>query len=134
MLKFVIALVLLAHGIGHSIGIVQALKVATINPQWNGDSWIVTGVAGTTVTQLVGVVIWSVAMVGFVLAAGVVIGWLPESWWVPLAVGSSLASLAGLLLFPTAFPTTSTIGALIVDVVVLGGVLWANWAPSDLTA
>jgi len=51
MVRIVIALVLLAHGIGHSIGVLQVLRIATINPQWNGDSWLITGVAGATVTQ-----------------------------------------------------------------------------------
>ena len=73
-------------------------------------------------------------MIGFVLAAAVVIGWLPETWWAPLAVGSSLLSLAGLLLFPAAFPMTSTLGALVVDLIVLAAVLWADWTPSDLPA
>ena len=134
MVRIVIALVLMAHGIGHSIGIMQSLRIATINPDWNGDSWLITGFAGTSVTQAVGVVVWTGALVGFLLAAAVVVGWLPETWWAPLAVGSSLLSLAGLLLFPVAFPTTSTLGALVVDLAVLAAVLWADWTPSDLAA
>ena len=134
MLRIVIALVLVAHGIGHSIGIMQSLRIATVNPQWNGDSWLLTNVGGATVTQVVGVALWLSAMIGFALAAAVVIGWLPETWWAPLAVGSSLLSLAGLLLFPAAFPMTSTLGALVVDLVVLAAVLWADWTPSDLPA
>ena len=123
-----------AHGIGHSIGIMQSLRIATVNPDWNGDSWLITGFAGTSVTQAVGVLVWTAALVGFVLAAAVVVGWLPATWWAPLAVGSSLLSLAGLLLFPAAFPMTSTLGALVVDMVVLAAVLWADWTPSDLPA
>ena len=134
MVRIVIALVLMAHGIGHSIGIMQSLRIATINPDWNGDSWLITGFAGTSVTQAVGVVVWTGALVGFLLAAAVVVGWLPETWWAPLAVGSSLLSLAGLLLFPVAFPTTSTLGALVVDLAVLAAVLWVDWTPSDLAA
>ena len=134
MLRYLIALVLLAHGIGHSIGIMQTLRLTTVNPGWNGDSWLLTGVAGSTVTNAVGIALWTAAMLGFVLAAGVVVGWLPEDWWRPLAIGPSLCSLAGILLFPAAFPTFSTIGALVVDVVVLGAVLWSQWMPSDLAA
>ncbi len=37
-------------------------------------------------------------------------------------------------MFPLAFPTTSTIGALVVDVAVLAAALWFHWAPSDLAA
>ena len=123
MVRIVIGLVLLAHGIGHSIGLLGMFKVATVNPAWNGDSWILSGSAGPTVTQAVGVVLWTVSMVGFAALAAIVFGWLPETWWVPLAVVSSVASLAGVLFFPIAFPTFSTIGAVAVDVAVLVAVL-----------
>lgn len=134
MIKIAIGLVLLAHGIGHSMGILQVLKVATVNPAWRGDSWVLTGVAGTTVTQVVGVAIWAAAIVGFTALAAVVFGWLPASWWQPLAIGSSLISLAGVLLFPMAFPTFSTIGAVLVDAAVLAAVLVFHWGPADLPA
>ena len=134
MFKLVIALVLVAHGIGHSMGILGAFKVATVNPGWHGDSWILTGVAGQTATQAVGTALWAVAIVGFVLLGGVVAGWLPAAWWPALAVGSSVVSLLGLLLFPVAFPVFSTFGALLVDVAVLAAVLWYGWVPGDLAA
>lgn len=38
MLKVVIALVLVSHGIGHSMGLLQLFRLATVNPQWNGES------------------------------------------------------------------------------------------------
>ena len=38
MLRYLIALILLAHGIGHTIGIMQTLRLTTVNPGWNGDS------------------------------------------------------------------------------------------------
>lgn len=134
MLRIVIALVLLAHGIGHSMGLLQVFKVATVSPQWHGDSWLLSGVGGPTATQFVGVVLWSAAIVGFSLLAAVTLGWLPETWWVPLAVGAAAVSLVGLLLFPVAFPPMSTLGALAVDLAVLVAVLWYDWVPSSLAA
>jgi hypothetical protein len=116
------------------MGLLQIFKVATISPEWNGDSWLLTGIAGPGATQAMGAVLWTSAMVGFVALAGVVFGWLPEAWWSTLAIGASAASLAGLLLFPTAFPTFSSIGAFAVDVAVLASVLWFHWVPSDLAA
>jgi len=56
-------------------------------------------------------------------------GWLPVTWWVPLAVVSSIASLAAIGLFPTAFPTFSTIGAVVVDLATLLAVLGLHWVP-----
>ena len=132
MLRIVIGLVLLAHGIGHSMGLLQLFKVATVNPQWQGDSWLLTGVVGATATQAIGVSLWMLAIVGFGALGAVVFGWLPETLWPPLAIVSAATSLVGLFFFPIAFPLFSTLGALLVDVAVLAAVLWFHWAPSDL--
>jgi hypothetical protein len=35
------------------------------------------------VRLVIAVVLWTVAMVGFVVLAGVVLGWLPADWWAP---------------------------------------------------
>ncbi len=134
MLKIAIALVLAAHGIGHSMGIIGAFKVATVNPAWHGDWWILTGIAGQSATQAVGTVVWTLAIVGFVLLGAVVLGWLPDAWWPSLAIASSAVSLAGLLFFPIAFPVFSSLGALAVDLAVLAAVFWYGWVPADLAA
>jgi hypothetical protein len=134
MLNVVIALVLLAHGIGHSMGLLQIFKIATVNPQWQGDSWILTGVAGGPATQAIGAVLWIAAIAGFTALAGVVVGWLPASWWQPLAIGSAAVSMVGIAFFPIAFPVFSTIGALVVDVVLLTAVLWYHYVPSGIAA
>jgi hypothetical protein len=134
MVKIVVAVVLFAHGIGHVLGPLQVAKVAQVNPTWAGDSWLLTGVAGQTASNVVGLVLWVAAVVGFVASAAVVMGWLPASWWVPLAVGSSVVSLVAIALFPAAFPLTSTIGAVIVDIAVLVAVVGLKWAPTALPA
>lgn len=134
MLKLIIAAVLVAHGIGHSMGLLQVFKIATVNPQWQGDSWLIGGAAGTGAAQFLGVALWTLAIVGFTVLGAVVMGWLPEAWFAPVAIGSSIVSLAGLLLFPVAFPPLSTLGALAVNLVVLAAVLWYHWVPSDLAA
>jgi len=134
MLRIVLGIVLIAHGIGHSMGPIGAFKVATTNPGWNGDSWILTGVAGATAAQAVGLVLWAVALVGFVALGFVAFGWLPEAWWAPLGIVASIASLAGLVLFPMAFPTFSSLAAAVVDLVVLASILWFHWSPAELAA
>ena len=72
------------------------------------------------------------AIVGFTALAAMVMGWLPAASFTPVAIVSSVVSLVGLLLFPVAFPTFSTIGALVVDLGVLVAVGWYHWLPSDL--
>ena len=131
LVKIVIALVLLAHGIGHSMGLFQLFRVATVNPQWRGDSWIL-GSGESAVVQPIAIVTWSLAIIGFAVLAAVVMGWLPAGWWVPLAIASSAVSLLGVLLFPTAFPTFSTIGAAAVDLALLVAVLVYHWGPAEL--
>ena len=133
MVKIALAVLLLAHGIGHSMGLLQVFKVATVNPAWDGDSWLLTGPAGTTWTHAAGAVLWTVSIVGFAALAATVLGWLPSSAFNGFAIVSAAASLLGLLLFPIAFPTFSTIGALIVDLGVVAAVTWYHWQPSDLT-
>lgn len=132
MFKIVLALILLAHAIGHTMGMLQLFRIATINPEWHGDSWLLTGSVGTTAAQVVGVIAWLTALVGFAAVAGVVVGWLPAPWWVPLSVVSASASILGIVLFPLAFPTFSTIAALVVDVAVLAAALWLRWTPAEL--
>lgn len=134
MIKVAIAIVLLAHGIGHSMGLLQVLRIATVNPEWKGDSWLLTSVTGNGVAQAVGVALWVAAIVGFAAVAAVLVGWLPAAWWASLAIGSALASIAGLVLFPTAFPLLSSLGALVVNVAVIVAVTWYHWVPADLTA
>ena len=131
MLRIVIVVVLLAHGIGHSLGLIQVFRLAVVNPQWHGDSWLLTGPA-SSLAQAAGVVLWTLAIVGFLATAAVVLGWLPVAWWTSLALGSALVSLLGLVLFPTAFPVTSTLGAFVVNVAVLAAVLWQHWTPAEL--
>jgi hypothetical protein len=134
MIKLLIGGVLLAHGIGHILGPLQVSRVATVNPQWHGDSWLLTGPLGTSLAQGIGVVLWVLSIAGFAAVAGVVVGWLPASWWQPLAIGSAAVSLTSIALFPMAFPTFSTLGAVAVDVALLVAVLVYQWTPSDVPA
>ena len=134
MVGWVVALVLFAHGIGHSLGILQVTGIATTNAAWQGDSWLLTGPIGGGTARAVGVILWTVALVGFCALAAAVVGWLPASSFEPLALVSAGASLIAIAVFPVAFPTFSTLGALIVDVAVLAAVLVWHWTPTRLVS
>jgi hypothetical protein len=129
MVGWVVALVLFAHGIGHSLGILGATNVATINPDWHGDSWLLTAPLGAGPARAIGVALWSVALVGFVAAAAGVVGWLPAATFGPLVIVAATASIAAIACFPVAFPTFSTIAALVVDVGVILAVVVGRWQP-----
>jgi len=128
-MSWLIAVILFAHGVGHSMGILQTTGVATINPAWNGESWLLSGSLGSTLANIAGVIVWSVAIVGFCAVAATVVGWLPATWFEPLAVVSAAVSLAGILAFPMAFPMFSTIGAVVVDLAVLFAAIALHWQP-----
>lgn len=134
MLNLIVAVVLFAHGVGHIMAPMQIARIATVNPGWAGDSWLLSGPMGSTLTHVVAIVLWLLALVGFILLAAVVIGWLPASWWMPLAIGSSVVSLVAIALFPLAIPTASVVGAVAVDVAVLVAAIWLQWSPSSSPA
>ena len=133
-MSWVIGLILVAHGIEHSIGMLGATGLATVNPSWNGDSWLLTAPLGSTLASAIGIVLWTIALVGFSVVAATVVGWLPASWFEPVAVVSAAVSLAGIAAFPLAFPAFSTIGAVVVDLGVLFAVLGLHWQPGSSLA
>ncbi|HEY8135833.1 MAG TPA: hypothetical protein VIF08_07305, partial [Candidatus Limnocylindrales bacterium] len=61
MLRIVLALVLFAHAVGHILGPLQLLGISNVKSAWQGDTWLLSGL-GPTLNQVLGVVLWSVAM------------------------------------------------------------------------
>lgn len=134
MLKIVIGVVLLAHGIGHVLGLLPVVGVAPMSslPRWTGESWVLPS-GQATLSHVIGGALWAVALVGFLLVSFIVFGWLPETWWQPLAIGSAGVSIVAIAFFPSGFPTAvNVIGALAVDVALLVAATAYEWAPSML--
>lgn len=128
-LRFIIALVLFVHGIGHAMGIMPILGFSTIET-WNARSWLLTGLLGDTITRIIGFILFAAALIGFVGATLGLMDWLiPHEWWRPLATVSAVISLVAIALFWNAFVAffPNKIGAIAVDAAVLIGLLLANW-------
>jgi hypothetical protein len=126
MVRWVIGLVLVGHGIGHTLGLLPALGLAS-GAGWTGDSWLL---GGSGAVRMLGLVLWLMTTVGFVVLGAVYVGWLPLGWWRALAVAVPLLSLAALALFWQGFPSAGPrIGALAVDLAVLAAVLGRGWSP-----
>jgi hypothetical protein len=127
-LGWIIAIVFFVHGIGHIMCIMPALGM-NVSPTWNSNSWLLTDMLGQRVTNGLAVIIWMLAVIGFLLAALALPGWgVPHEWWRPLAVVSAVISLVGIVLFWNAFVTWfNKAGAISVDLAVLIGLLVMQW-------
>ena len=126
--RIVIAVVILAHGIGHVLFLAPCLGFS----QWgqSAQSWLLTGRLGDTVTRLAGGLLWLVAIVSFA-AAGV--GLLVQApWWRTLAVIPAVVSLLALALFAGGGNNQATLSAAGMDVVILVSLLWLRWPSAEL--
>jgi hypothetical protein len=132
-LKLIIGLVLIAHGIGHSLGYFPVFGWARAEG-WSADSWLLTGPLGSTAANAIGVILWTVALVGFVAVGLGVLGIVvPAEWLRPLAVAAAVASLLAIGLYWDALPSiVSKIGAAAIDIAVLWAVLVGDWPSTDV--
>jgi hypothetical protein len=124
--RIIIAVILMAHGLGHVLGTLAAVGVK-LSPTHSPDSWLFTRLLGDTGARTIGFVIWLLALVGFVGAGLGLLGWLVPAASVPaLAIGASVISLAGLALFWNAFPFffPNKVGVIVVDVAVPVYLIW----------
>ncbi len=124
ILRIVVAVVLIAHGIGHVLFLGPALRIASWAEQ-SGGSWLLSSTAGDGVAHAVGALVWAAATVLFVASGTGLL--LSQEWWRPLAVVGAVVSLIGIFVFWDGILTASAVPALIVDVAVLVGLLVAHW-------
>lgn len=130
ILRIIIAIVLIAHGIGHVMGIMTAAGMK-LSDSTSPDSWLLTRILGDTIPRILAVIIWGLATIGFIAAGMGLLNFLvPFESWQDLAIGSSIISLLALILFPFGLATTfNKVGAVVIDVAVLVSLLWLNWPP-----
>ena len=128
-LRALIAFVLFIHGIGHVMGVLPALKLGSVEG-WNSRSWLLTPILGETISRILSIILFLVALVGFVASALALLGWVvPHDWWRTLAVVSAVISIVTIVLFWNAFVSffPNKVGALGVDIAVLVCLLVQNW-------
>jgi hypothetical protein len=120
-IRILIAGGLFVHGVGHTLGFFKPAR-----------SWILPAL-GEPALRIAANILWSLAVVGFILSCLAFLGVLiPAQWWRPLAVIFSFVSLLGLLLFLGNWPIFNTIGAIGFNIVVLVALLWLHWPPIDM--
>lgn len=126
MLRMLVFLVLVAHGIGHSIGVAGGWG----NNAWggSGESWLLSPVLGRSVGTLEGL-IWLIPAIGFVAAGAALLAGIDA--WRGLALASSVVSLMAIALFPQQLPSFSTVAAVVVDLAVVIGLTVLQWPSAD---
>jgi len=122
--RIVIAVVLIIHGLGHAMGILPLLG-KRLSESHSADSWVLGPLLGNGPSRIVGVVIWVLVMIGFLLSAAGLLGWVVPGQWQQMAAVTAVISLAGLTLFWNAFPFLfpNKVGVILVDAGVLAWVL-----------
>lgn len=119
--NLVIATILIAHGLGHAL-IFWTLAGRPLSQTHSAQSWLLSRVLPETINRILAVILFSLALIGFVGAGLAMLGWLiTPALWPSLALWASIASLVGLGLFWNAFPffMPNKVGAIAVDVAVL---------------
>jgi len=133
MWRYIIAVVLLAHGIGHIIPFMAAWTPRISKVGFSDASWIFSG--GVRVESLIGQVfalLGLVALIGFGASAlGLVTN---QAWWPTMTIVAAVISIVTIVPWINAWPTESMIGALFVDVAVLVALLppWSQQVVQSL--
>ena len=135
VLRLLIGGALLLHGLGHG-GAMGALWWIAEQPGTETGGWTAArswAFPTLAAAPMLAIGFWTVALVGFVIAAlsfwGVL---LPGDWWRPVAVLAAVVSLVGILLFAGNWPTFNTIAAVAMNVAVLVAVLILHWPPETV--
>jgi hypothetical protein len=75
------------------MGIIPALGLSSIKG-WSSHSWLLTPLLGDTASRIISVVLFLLALVGFLVAALGLMGWLvPHDLWRTLVIASAVISL-----------------------------------------
>jgi len=116
MFRMIVALVLIAHGLGHSMGVLGAWT--TIPSGLTNRPWLFAG--GVLLDSGMGRVwgvLWLAALL--VTTAGGVGLLLQQDWWRGVAVAGAVLSLVAIVPWLAAMPPFSAFGAVAVDILVL---------------
>ena len=127
-LKFIIAIVIFIHGIGHSMGILSAFRQFATEV-WHSRSWLLTKLIGEPITRVLCILIWLITTLGFLGTGLALLGWgVPHELWRSLATFSAIVSLVGLFLYWNAFAALlNKVGAIAVNLAIIIGLLIMKW-------
>lgn len=122
MWRYIVAVVLLAHGIGHIMPFMAAWTPKISKVGFSDASWIFSG--GVGVESPIGqafALLGMVALIGFITGALGLVAY--QTWWPTITVMAAAISIVTIVPWFNAWPTGNMIGALLVDVAVLVALL-----------
>jgi hypothetical protein len=132
LIKILIPLVLLLHGLGHggAIGALIAIDRGLSGGKWlSARSWLFPNINPRT-AKMIALIFWALSLVGFVAAAlsfwGIVV---PGDFWRQLALISAFVSFTGIIIFWGRWPLFNTLAAQAVNLAVIITQLWLHWPP-----
>jgi hypothetical protein len=99
MLKFVVGVFMVLHGLVHLLYFGQARRLFEVQPGlvWPDGSWAFSKLLGDEAPRWLASIACVVAAIGFVAGGiGIFVG---QAWWRPLVVGSAAFSAAIFVLF-----------------------------------
>jgi hypothetical protein len=126
--RLITGLVLIVHGIGHSLAFFPALNISSTD-KWHYRSWLLNSMLGDTASRIIIIVLFAIPLIGFIASGLGVFNWLvPHDWWPRLAIISAIVGMIALAVFWNAFASffPNKIGAIVVNVAVLWGLLGTN--------
>jgi len=121
MLSLLVAVVLLAHGVGHALFLLPALGTVDWAGQ-TGQSWLLSPLLGDDPVRLLGAVAWTASIVLFVAAVYGFVGSRP--WWRTVAAIAAGVSATAIVIWWDGIATSSAMFALAFDGLVL---VWLAW-------
>ena len=127
-LRVLLAMVLILHGIGHGLGILSTFGLKLSRTQ-SSHSPILNNLLGDSIANGVGLVLWVVLLVVFVVAGIGLLGYGFTAQWQTIAIFASILSLIGLFFYWNAFPLLfpHKIGAIAADIGTIVCLVWLKW-------
>jgi len=125
MIRWLIAIAMLMHGVGHIVFVMAAFTETPM--EFSTAPWLLPG--AFTVDSPVGkafALLWLLAMLGFMVAAVGLI--LRKEWWPALVVAAAVVSLVVLLPWWNTITPSLRVWVLLADVVVIAafGMPWKD--------
>jgi hypothetical protein len=130
LVKFIVAVFIVLHGLVHLLYVAQSQRLLELQPEmvWPDGSWAFAQLLGSEATRWLASVSYALATVGFVV--GGVALFAQAGWWRPFVTGSAALSAAMvLLLWDRQLHKLSDQGwiALLIDAAILVAVLLLRW-------